>query len=78
MKLGGFEPTTSAICPKKLGTTSIKKILSRALYEQGIRFKLPDGAKRFEYKEAHGMRMFFKRRAQQAMSPLECRVTYGP
>jgi DNA repair exonuclease SbcCD ATPase subunit len=41
--------------------------LLRALYVQGIRSDLKDGENRHEFKGAHGMRKFYKTRAEQVM-----------
>ena len=46
--------------PKKLQSIAIKRLLSRALWEQGIRHVLPPGVKRHEWKGAHGYRKAFK------------------
>ena len=39
-----------ATCPKKLQSSGIKRLLERALWEQGIRQPLIEGAKRHEWK----------------------------
>jgi hypothetical protein len=46
--------------PKKLPANAIKKILVRALSTQGIREALPEGARRHEWKGAHGYRKFLR------------------
>jgi hypothetical protein len=56
--------------PKLLQKTGIKKILNRALWIQGLRQPLTEGKRRHEYKTAHGLRKFFKTRAEQVMRPL--------
>jgi hypothetical protein len=67
-----------ATYPKKLGSGAIKKILSRALFEQGIRdAPLPEGVKRYEWKGAHGYRKFYKSRAEQVMKPINVELTMG-
>src|SRR5207248_2844196 len=38
-----------ATCPKKLKSSGIKRLLERALWEQGVRHPLQNGAKRHEY-----------------------------
>jgi integrase len=55
--------------PKQLKSLAIKRLLDRALWEQGIRQKLPIGVKRYEWKEGHGYRKFFKSHAEQVMGP---------
>lgn len=67
-----------ATYPKKLQSGAIKKILSRALFEQGIRdAPLPEGVKRYEWKGAHGYRKFYKSRAEQVMKPINVELTMG-
>jgi integrase len=58
-----------ATSPKQLKSLAIKRLLDRALWEQGIRQKLPIGVKRHEWKEGHGYRKFFKSHAEQVMGP---------
>jgi hypothetical protein len=48
--------------PKRLQSIA-KRLLSRALWEQGIRHALAPGVKRHEWKGAHGYRKAFKTRA---------------
>ncbi len=58
-----------ATIPKKLSSAAIKKILSRALWEQDILpHTLPKGVRRHEWKGVHGYRKFFKTRAEQVMN----------
>jgi hypothetical protein len=52
--------------PKRLRSLAIKKLLIRAQVEQGIRFALPDGVRRHEWKGAHGFRKFFETYAEAA------------
>jgi hypothetical protein len=63
--------------PKKLQSIAIKRLLDRALWEQGIRHTLPAGKKRHEWKGAHGYRKFYKSRAEQVMKPANVEVTMG-
>ena len=58
--------------PKKLQSIATKKrLLDRALWEQGIRYtSLPAGVNRHEWKAAHGYRKFYKSRAEQVMKPI--------
>ncbi|HEX6253816.1 MAG TPA: hypothetical protein VFZ55_06315 [Nitrososphaera sp.] len=53
--------------PIKLPPATIKRIITRALYEQAIRNGLPEDSRRYDFKAVHGMRKFFKTRAEQAM-----------
>jgi hypothetical protein len=62
-----------ATCPKKLEYKSIKSILNRALWSQGLRTKLPPGKHRHPFQEAHGFRKFFFSQCQLGgMSILDC------
>jgi hypothetical protein len=63
--------------PKKLQSIAIKRLLSRALWEQGIRHALPPGVKRHEWKGAHGYRKAFKSRAEQVMLPANVEILMG-
>ncbi|ALI34771.1 hypothetical protein NMY3_00559 [Candidatus Nitrosocosmicus oleophilus] len=66
-----------ATVPKKIKNTGIKRLLERALWDQGIRNKLKDGTKRHEFKAAHGFRKFYKSRAEQVMRPINVEITMG-
>ena len=63
--------------PKKLQSIAVKRLLDRALWEQGIRHALPVGKKRHEWKGAHGYRKFYKSRAEQVMKPINVEITMG-
>ena len=64
-------------CPKKLKSGGIKRLLERALWEQGIRHPLSEGVRRHEWKGAHGFRKFYKSRAEQVMKPINVEITMG-
>jgi integrase len=64
-----------ATCPKKLQSSGIKRLLERALWEQGIRQSLASGVKRHEWKAAHGFRKFYKSRIEQIMRPINVEIT---
>lgn len=66
-----------ATCPKKLKSSGIKRLLERALWEQGIRHPLSEGVRRHEWKAAHGFRKFYKSRAEQVMKPINVEITMG-
>jgi integrase len=66
-----------ATCPKKLKSSGIKRIIERALWEQGLRSSLPNGVKRHEWKAAHGFRKFYKSRTAQVMKPIHSELTMG-
>jgi hypothetical protein len=63
--------------PKKLKSSGIKRLLERALWEQGIRQPLKEGSKRHEWKAAHGFRKFYKSHAEQVMRPINVEITMG-
>jgi integrase len=63
--------------PIKLKSLSVKRIIERGLWEQGIRKQLPDGVKHHEWKAAHGFRKFFKTKAEQFMQPLHVEMCLG-
>ncbi len=63
--------------PRKLKSSGMKRLLERALWEQGIRQPLKEGAKRHEWKAAHGFRKFYKSHAEQVMRPINVEITMG-
>ena len=66
-----------AAYPKKLKSSGIKRIIERALWEQGLRHPLTHGNKRHEWKATHGFRKFYKTRAEQVMKPINVEITMG-
>ena len=66
-----------ATAPKKLKSNGIKRLLERALWEQGIREALKEGERRHEWKAAHGFRKFYKTHAEQVMKPINVEITMG-
>lgn len=54
--------------PKKMSVDAIKKMLGRALYQQGLRESLQNGSRRHAFKMSHSYRKFFKTRAEQVMN----------
>ena len=66
-----------ATYPKKLKSSDIKRMIERALWEQGIRHTLTRGAKHHEWKAAHGFRKFYKSRTEQVMRPINVEITMG-
>ena len=66
-----------ATSPKKLKSSGIKRLLERAVWEQGIRKPLTEGTNRHEWKIAHGYRKFYKSRAEQIMKPINVEITMG-
>jgi integrase len=67
--------------PKKLTTSSIQKILSRALKKQGIRQPLKKGSgattRRHPFKLAHGLRKAFRSKAGLVMHHLNVELIMG-
>ena len=63
--------------PKRLQSSAIKRLLTRALWEQGIRQALAQGVKRHEWTGAHGYRKAFKSRAEQVMRPANVEILMG-
>jgi integrase len=63
--------------PKKLQSIAIKRLLSRVLWEQGIRQALSPGVKRHEWKGTHGYRKAFKSRGEQVMRPANVEILMG-
>jgi hypothetical protein len=66
-----------ATCPKKLKSSGIKRLIERALWEQGLRQPLEKGSRRHEWQAAHGFRKFYKSRAEQVMKPINVEITMG-
>ena len=66
-----------ATSPRKLKSSGIKRLLDRAVWEQGIRKPLIEGVNRREWKIAHGYRKFYKSRAEQIMKPINVEITMG-
>jgi hypothetical protein len=63
--------------PKRLQSIAVKRLLDRALWEQGVRYALPEGVKHYEWKGIHGYRKFYKSRAKQVMKPINLEITMG-
>jgi hypothetical protein len=63
--------------PQKLKSSGIKRLIERALWEQGIRMPLQNGQKRHEWKANHGFRKMFKTVAEQYMRPINVEILMG-
>ena len=63
--------------PKRLKSSGVKRLLERALWEQGLRHRLPQGVRRHDWKAAHGFRKYYKSRAEQVMRPINVEITIG-
>jgi hypothetical protein len=66
-----------ATYPKRLKSSGIKSLLERAIRAQGLCKPLPSGRNRREWKGAHGIRKFYKSRAEQVMKPINVEITMG-
>jgi integrase len=66
-----------ATMPKKLQSSAIKRLIDRALWEQGIRHQLKNGARRHEFKTVHGFRKFFKTHCEQVMKSINVEILMG-
>ena len=66
-----------ATCPIRLKSSGIRRLLERALWEQGLRQPLSKGVRRHEWKAAHGFRKYYKSHAEQVMKPINVEITMG-
>jgi len=66
-----------ATFPKRLKSSGIRRLIERALWEQGLRRPLKPSERRHEWKTAHGFRKFYKTRAEQVMKPINVEITIG-
>lgn len=66
-----------ATMPRPLKSSAIKRLIERALWEQGIRKPLLPGSNRHEWKAAHGFRKYYKSHAEQVMRPINVELTMG-
>ena len=63
--------------PIKLKHSGVKRLLERALWEQGLRQPLANGAKRHDWKAAHGFRKYYKLHSEQMMKSINVEITMG-
>lgn len=63
--------------PQRLKSSGIKRLIERALWEQGIRQPLENGQRRHEWKAAHGFRKLFKTISEQHMRPINVEILMG-
>jgi hypothetical protein len=61
--------------PKQLKSSEVKSLLERSIRAQSLCKSLP--ARRREWKGAHGMRKFYKSRAEQVMRSINVEITMG-
>ncbi len=66
-----------ATMPKQLQSSAIKRLIDRALWEQGIRHPLKNGERRHEFKTVHGFRKFFKTHCEQVMKSINVEILMG-
>jgi integrase len=66
-----------ATIPKRLQSSAIKRLINRALWEQGIRHPLQNGERRHEFKTVHGFRKFFKTHCEQVMKSINVELLMG-
>jgi hypothetical protein len=66
-----------ATCPKKLKSSGIKRLIERALWEQGLRQPLENWSRRHEWQAAHGLRKFYNSTAELFMKWINVEITMG-
>ena len=63
--------------PKRIKSSAIGTLISRALWEQDIRKPLQKGERRHEFKAVHGFRKFFKTQCEKVMKSLHVEMLMG-
>jgi hypothetical protein len=63
--------------PRKLKSSGVRSIISRAEWEQGIQEPLTDGKKRHEFQAVHSFRKFFKSHCEQVMKSINVEILMG-
>ena len=66
-----------ATVPRKLKSSGVRSIISRAEWEQGIREPLSNGKKRHEFQAVHSFRKFFKSHCEQVMKSINVEILMG-
>ena len=66
-----------ATVPRRLKSSGVRSIISRAEWEQGIREPLTPGKKRHEFQAIHSFRKFFKSHCEQVMKSINVEVLMG-
>jgi site-specific recombinase XerC len=66
-----------ATIPKRLDSATIKKMIVRTLYRQNLRYALPEGKRRHEFKALHGFRKYFQTNADRIMNHLNVELLQG-
>ena len=61
--------------PEKLNSVGIKRLIERALWTHGLRTKLRNGKKRYEFQMDHGFRKWFKTQSEiSGMKPINVEI----
>ena len=63
--------------PRRLKSSGVKRLLERAIWEQGIRQPLKEGTKTSRMESTHGFRKYYKTHAEQVMKPINVEITMG-
>ena len=66
-----------ATVPRRLKSSGIRSIISRAEWEQGIREPLTNGKKRHEFQAVHSFRKYFKSHCEQVMKSINVEILMG-
>ncbi len=66
-----------ATVPRRLKSSGVRSIISRAEWEQGIREPLIDGKKRHEFQAVHSLRKYFKSHCEQVMKSINVEILMG-
>jgi integrase len=66
-----------ATVPRKLRSSGIRSIISRAEWEQGLREPLVEGKKRHEFQAVHSFRKYFKSHCEQVMKSINVEILMG-
>ena len=76
-KKGAVQQRGIPSAPRKLGALGVTRLIQRALFAQGIRTKLEDGKKRYEFQTCHGFRKFFNTVCDRYMTTLYVEFLMG-
>ncbi len=63
--------------PKRLKSSGVKRLMERALRRTGVRTRLEEGRKRYEFQADHGFRKFFKSACERHMKTLHVEMLMG-
>jgi hypothetical protein len=63
--------------PKRIKSSAIGTLISRALWEQDIRKPLQKGERRHEFKAVHGFKKIFKTQCEKVMKSLHVEILMG-